>query len=104
LLGKPQGKIIQEVGQGLLSKVITLNEHPSKGGRLNLKPMYEFTRLLKLKVVIRNEIMIHFGHPKLIANNLKTYSNDKWHELKDKHKLDKMFLSILDSKLNDEFY
>jgi hypothetical protein len=48
--------------------------------------------------------MIHFAHPKLTANNQKPYSDEKWHTLKEKHNLDKMLLSILDSKLNDEFY
>jgi hypothetical protein len=33
--------------RGLLSKAITLKKHPTKGGRLNLKSMYKFTRLLK---------------------------------------------------------
>jgi hypothetical protein len=46
--------------------------------------------------------MIHFGHPKPIANNQKPYSDDEWHALSDKHKLDKKF-SILDSKYNDVY-
>jgi hypothetical protein len=54
--------------------------------------------------MIWNEIMIHFGHPKPIANNQKPYSNDKWYVLKDKHKVDNMLFSIMDSKLNDDFY
>jgi hypothetical protein len=54
--------------------------------------------------VILNEIMIHFGHLKLTANNQKPYLDDKWHTLKEKHNLDKMLLYILDSKLNDKFY
>jgi hypothetical protein len=63
--------------------------------------MYKFTRLLKWNAMIRNEIMIHFGHPKPIVNNQKSYSDDKWHMLKDKHKLDKIFLDL---ELNDGFY
>ncbi len=68
----------------------------------NLESMYGFTRMLKWKAMIRNKIMIHFGHLKPIANNQKPYLNDEWHTLKDKHKLDKM--SILDLELNDDFY
>jgi hypothetical protein len=75
-----------------------------KGGRPNLKSMYEFTRLIKRKVVNWNKIMIHFGHPKPIANNQKPYSDNKWHTLKDKHKFDKMLFSILDLELNEDFY
>jgi hypothetical protein len=48
--------------------------------------------------------MIHFGFPKLIANNQKPYSNETWREKKLKHKLEKMFFSILDFGLNEEFY
>jgi hypothetical protein len=48
--------------------------------------------------------MIHFGHPKLMANNKKPYSNDKWHMLKEKHNLDKMLFFILDSEPNDKSY
>ncbi len=40
--------------------------------------------------------MIHFGHPKSMANNQKPYSDDKWHMLKDKHKSDKMLFLVLD--------
>ncbi len=94
----------EKLARGFLSKAITFRECPTKGGRPNLKSMYEFTRLLKWKALIRNEIMIHFGHPKPTANNQKPYSNDEWHMLKDKHKLDKMLFSILDSELNDDFY
>ncbi len=75
-----------------------------KGRRPNLKSMYKFIRMLKQKAMIRNEIMIHFGHPKPIANNRKPYLNDKWHALKHKHKFDNMLFSILDSELNDDFY
>ncbi len=64
--------------------------------------MYKFIRLLKWKIIIWNEIMIHFRHLKLTTNNQKPYTNDEWHMLKDKHKMDK--ISILDSKLNDDFY
>jgi hypothetical protein len=48
--------------------------------------------------------MIHFGFPKLIANNQKPYSNEAWREKKLKYKLDKMFFSILDFELNEWFY
>jgi hypothetical protein len=44
----------------------------------------------KKKVVIQNEIMIHFCHLKLIANNQKPYSDDEWHTLKEKHNLDEI--------------
>jgi hypothetical protein len=30
--------------------------------------------------------------------------DDEWHMLKDKHKMDKMLISILNCKLNDDFY
>ncbi len=96
-------KQFEKLARGFFSKAITLKERPMKGRRLNLKFMYEFTRVFKWKIVIQNEIMIHFGHPKPSANNQKPYSDDEWHTLKDKHKLDKMF-SILDSELNDDFY
>jgi hypothetical protein len=66
--------------------------------------MYGFTRLLKWKVVIKNKIMINFGHLKPTANNQKPYLDENWHTLKDKHKLEKILFSILDSKLNDDFY
>jgi hypothetical protein len=66
--------------------------------------MYKFTKQLKRKAIIQNEIMIHFGFPKLTANNQKSYSNETWREKKLKHKLDKMFFSILDFELNEEFY
>ncbi len=56
------------------------------------------------KGVIQNEIMIHFSFPKLTANNQKPYFDEAWKEKKLKHKLDKMFFSILDSELNEEFY
>ncbi len=39
------------------------------GGRLDLKSMHEFTKLLKRKLFIRNEIIIHFKFPKPIVNN-----------------------------------
>jgi hypothetical protein len=48
--------------------------------------------------------MIHFNFPKPIANNQKPYFDDAWIEKKLKHKLDKMFFSILDFEINDEFY
>jgi hypothetical protein len=66
--------------------------------------MYEFTRLLKRKAVICNEIMIIFRSPKPIVNNKKPYSNEDQHEKKVNHKFNKMLFSILDLKLNDKFY
>jgi hypothetical protein len=52
----------------LLDHIITLREHPSKGGRrLDFKSMYDITKVLKRKVVIHYEIIIHFWFPKLIA-------------------------------------
>ncbi len=97
-------KQLKKLASRLLSKTITFKESPTKGGRPNLKSMYKFTRMLKQKAMIRNEIMIYFGHPKPTTNNQKPYSNDKWHALKDKHKLNNMLFSILDSELNDDFY
>lgn len=94
----------EKLAKGFLAKTIIFRECPTKGGRSELKSMYEFTRLLKWKIVIRNEIMIHFGHLKLITNNQKPYLNDEWHILKEKHKLNKILFSILDLKLNDNFY
>jgi hypothetical protein len=48
--------------------------------------------------------MIHFGFPKPTINNQKSYSNEAWNKKKLKHKLDKMFFSILDSEFNEKFY
>ncbi len=42
----------KKLAKGFHVKMITLREHLAKGGRLELKSMYEFTRLLKKKVVI----------------------------------------------------
>jgi hypothetical protein len=66
--------------------------------------MYECTKKLNKKVVIQNEITIHFGFPKPTINNLKPFSNEVWTKKKLKHKLDKMLFSILDFELNEEFY
>jgi hypothetical protein len=66
--------------------------------------MYGCTKQLKGKVVIRNEIMIHFDFPKSISNSQKPYSNDVWIEKKLKHKFNKNFFSILNFELNDKFY
>ncbi len=71
---------------------------------MKLKSMYEVARLLKRKVVIQNELMIHFGHPKSTTNNQKPYLDDKWHTLKENHNLDKMLFFTLDLELNDMFY
>ncbi len=97
-------KQLEKLAKGLLPKTITFRERPTKGGRPNLKSMYKFTRMLKQKAMTYNEIMIHFGHPKPTANNQNQYLNDEWQVLKDKHKLDNMFFSNLDSELNDDFY
>ncbi len=70
------------------------------GGRPNLKSMYEITRVLKWKSVIRNVIMFHFKFLKLTSNNQKPYKDDKWKEVKTKHNLDKMIFSILGSEFN----
>jgi hypothetical protein len=40
-------KQLEKLANGLLSKTITLRERPTKGGRPNLKFIYEFTRMLK---------------------------------------------------------
>ncbi len=103
-LTNPKEKQLKKLAKGLLSKKITLREHQVKGRRPNFKSMYKFTRMLKQKAMIRNDIMIHFGHPKPTVNNQKPYSNYEWHALKDKHELNKMLFSILDSKLNDDLY
>jgi len=66
--------------------------------------MYKCTKQLKRKVVIRNEIMIHFGFPKPTTNIQKPYFDDVWTKKKLKHKFDKILFSILDYELNDEFY
>jgi len=47
--------------------------------------------------------MIHFGFPKSITNNQKPYYDEAWKEKELKYKLDKMFFSILDFELNEEF-
>jgi hypothetical protein len=89
--------------QGLFTKIITIHDQPLKGGGwLDLK--YECTKKLKRKAIIQNESMIHFNFPKSTTNHQKPYSNDVWTEKKLKHKFDKNFFSILDSKFNDKFY
>jgi hypothetical protein len=40
-------KQLEKLARGLLPKTITLIERPMKGGRPNLKSMYEFTKMLK---------------------------------------------------------
>jgi hypothetical protein len=45
-------KQLNKLARGLLSKAITFKKCSVKGGRLNLKSMYEFTRLLKWKAMI----------------------------------------------------
>lgn len=39
-----------------------------------------------------------------MVKNQKPYSNEDWHKKKVQQKLNKIFFSILDSKLNDKFY
>lgn len=88
----------------MLGKTIIICDHLAKGGgRLDLKSMHEFTKLLKRKVVISNEIIIHFKFPKPIDNNRKPYFDEAWNENRVKHKLNKMF-SILDLELNEKLY
>ncbi len=65
------------MAKGFLVKMITLRERPTKGGRSKVKSMYEFTRLMKRNFFIRNEIKTHFGHPKPMANNQKSYLDDE---------------------------
>ncbi len=63
-------KQFKKLAKGLLGKVITFCKHQAKGGgQLDLKSMYEFIRLLKWKIIIQKEIMVHFGHFKLTTNN-----------------------------------
>jgi hypothetical protein len=69
-------KQFKKLARGLLSKTITLRERLVKGRRPNLKSMYKFTRMFKRKGVIQNEIMIHFGHPKVTNNNQKPYLDE----------------------------
>jgi hypothetical protein len=45
-------KQFKKLAKRFFKKTITFREHPTKGRRPNLKSMYEFTRLLKQKVVI----------------------------------------------------
>ncbi len=59
---------------------------------------------MKWKVVIHNEIMIHFRFLKLTTNNQKPYKDGECKEVKTKHNLNKMFFSILDAKFNQDFY
>jgi hypothetical protein len=93
-------KVIKEVG--LFTKIITILDQPTKGRKQpNLKSMYKFIKHSKRKVVIQNEIMIHFGFANLTTNNQKPYSNEAWREKNLKHKLDKLFFSILDFELNE---
>jgi hypothetical protein len=97
-------KQLEKLAQGFIAKTITIHDRLTKGGRQpNLKSMYEFMNQLKRKVVIRDEIMIHFSFPKPITNNQKPYSDEVCREKKLRHKLDKMLFSILDFELNKEF-
>jgi hypothetical protein len=60
---------LEKLARGLISWTVTICEKPKGGGRLDLKSMYEVSKTFKRKVVIWNEIMIHFGFPKLTTNN-----------------------------------
>jgi len=94
-------KQLEKLARGLFDHTITLQEHLIKGGgRPNFKSMYNFTKVLKQKVVIHNEIMIHFGFSKLTTNNQKPYKDGKCKEVKTKHNLNKIFFSILDVEFN----
>jgi hypothetical protein len=63
-------KQLEKLAWSFLAKTITIHDHLAKGGgRLDLKLMHEFTKLLKRKVIIWNETMIHFKFPKPIATN-----------------------------------
>jgi hypothetical protein len=59
---------------------------------------------LKRNAIIQNEIMIHFSFSKPTTNNQKPYYDEVWREKKLKHKLDKIFFSILDFEPNEGFY
>ncbi len=98
-------KQLEKLAWDFLAKIIIIHDWLAKGrGRPDLKSMYKFTKQLMRKVVIWNEILIHFGFPKPTTNIQKPCSNEVWREKKLKHKLDKIFFSILDFKLNEEFY
>jgi hypothetical protein len=43
---------LEKLARGLLTKTIIFRECPAKVGRLELKSMYEFTRLFKQKAMI----------------------------------------------------
>ncbi len=81
----------EKLARWLISRTVVVRERPKDGGRPDLKSMYEVFRTFKRKVVIWNEIMIHFGFPKLTTNNQRPYKDEEWHALKVKHKMDKMF-------------
>lgn len=94
-------KKLEKLARGLFDHTIMLWECLAKGGgRPNLKLMYKITRVLKQKMMIRNEIMLHFIFSKLTSNNQKPCKDDKWKEVKTKHSLTKMFFSILGLEFN----
>jgi hypothetical protein len=98
-------KQLEKLAKGLFDHTITLPEHPVKGGRRpNLKSIYKFKKVLKQKVVIHNEIMIHFRLSKLMVNNQKPYKDGECKEMKTKHNLNKMFFSIINTEFNQDFY
>jgi hypothetical protein len=69
LLDKSKGNLAGGVNKGAPRENNNSEGCLTKGGKPKLKSMYEFTKLLKRKAIIQNEIMIHFGHPKLTDNN-----------------------------------
>jgi hypothetical protein len=70
-------KQLEKLAQSLLAKTIAIHDRPTKAGeQLDLKSMHKFTKLLKRKAIIQNEIMIHFKFPKPTTNNQKPYSNE----------------------------
>jgi hypothetical protein len=89
-------KQLEKLAQGLLTKIITIRDQPLKGrGWLDLKSMYECTKQLKRKAIIRNEIMIHFNFPKPIANNQKPYHYYKmWVQFSSPCSLDQWFTAF----------
>jgi hypothetical protein len=78
LFGQPKRKAIQEAGKRAPWKSNNILQTSSQGwGQLDLKSMYIFIRLLRWKIIIQKEIMIHFGHLKLTTNNQKPYMDDE---------------------------
>jgi hypothetical protein len=103
-LSNMKEKQFKKIVRGLPTKLIIICDHPTKrGGRPNLKLMRKFTKLLKKKVIIQNEIIwfiLNFQNQLQIIRNHKFWWRN---EKKGKHKLDKMFFSILDFEFNEKF-